>query len=157
MKTHCSNCYRLSHLQSQCPERATTYPNLTEDTTPVQRKLQRSPTPSHQTVWESKASLLVTTSHTSNVWIDTGDLLGTESPLRHSIRQDRETRLHQVPSSRTTLKRLELRWTTETTKLHHRLIRGVEPHTIQTDIERETSQNVRITLQSYNGELDHRW
>ncbi|RID66608.1 hypothetical protein BRARA_D01736 [Brassica rapa] len=51
---HCSNCYRLSHLQSQCPERTIAYPNSTEDTAPVQRKMQRSPTPPQQTAWEAR-------------------------------------------------------------------------------------------------------
>ncbi|XP_048630748.1 uncharacterized protein LOC125604373 [Brassica napus] len=42
---HCTHCYRLSHLQSQCPERTTTAPLRTEDFVSEQLKDQRSSTP----------------------------------------------------------------------------------------------------------------
>ncbi|KAG2277776.1 hypothetical protein Bca52824_060331 [Brassica carinata] len=42
---HCTNCYRLSHLQSQCPERTTIVPPQTEDFVSEQLKDKRSYTP----------------------------------------------------------------------------------------------------------------
>ncbi|CAN7014865.1 unnamed protein product, partial [Brassica rapa subsp. trilocularis] len=44
---HCTNCYRLSHLQSQCPERSISVPSRSDYSTSEHLKDQRSPSPPH--------------------------------------------------------------------------------------------------------------
>ncbi|KAG2303489.1 hypothetical protein Bca52824_032140 [Brassica carinata] len=52
---HCSICYRLSHLQSQCPERPTNVANRMETNVTEQINRQRSHTPPLPSSWETRA------------------------------------------------------------------------------------------------------